>query len=200
MSPPSMSPRILRYLPPDRLIEWENTSDTVAALWPDFTIAYVNPAWRRFALDNGGEPEISRNWSLGACAMDAIAASIRPYYEDRFRQCFVTRQTWRLDYECSSADRFRIVQMRAFPTPGHEALIVIHTTRADFRCVREEGPARESCYRQSDGRLRQCCGCQKFQRCDGSGQWDWVRGWIRQRPADIFETLCESCEIFYFNE
>jgi hypothetical protein len=38
----------------------EDATGTVYGLWPDLTLAFMNPAWFRFAAENRGEPAIFR--------------------------------------------------------------------------------------------------------------------------------------------
>jgi hypothetical protein len=194
---PRISPRILRFLPDEQLAEFERSHNTVLALWPDLSIAYVNPAWIRFALENDGEPAISRSWSVGACMLDAIAPPVRSFFEVQYRECLTERRVWDFDYECSSADRYRVFHLRVAPTPGAEALISIHTPRIDFDCVRDESPPILANYLQADGAVRQCCECRRFQRFGATDVFDWVPSWIRRRPQQVRQVLCPNCRSFY---
>jgi len=42
-----------------RIAELEEHAGAIYGLTPDFRLAYMNPAWFRFAEVNGGEPRIS---------------------------------------------------------------------------------------------------------------------------------------------
>lgn len=194
---PRISPRILRFLPDRQLAEFERSRNTVLALWPDLSIAYVNPAWIRFAVENDGEPAISNSWSVGACVLDAIVPPVRSFFEEQYRKCLTEKRAWDFDYECSSADRFRVFHLRVAPPPGAEVLITVHTPRIDFDCVREECPPILANYRQADGAVRQCCECRKFQRFGATNLFDWVPFWIRCRPQRVRQVLCPNCCSFY---
>lgn len=194
---PRIAPRILRFLPDQQLAEFERSHNTVLVLWPDLSIAYVNPAWVRFALENDGEPAISNSWSVGACVLDAIVPPVRSFFEDHYRRCLRERRAWDFEYECSSADRFRVFHLCVTPTRDAEALIASHSPRIDFDCVRDESPPIPTNYLQADGALRQCCECRRFQRTPPAHQWDWVPTWIRCRPPHVRLILCPTCGSFY---
>jgi hypothetical protein len=49
----------------DHRVDDLNELDGVAyGLFADYTLGYMNPAWFRFAQQNGGEPQISRDWCM----------------------------------------------------------------------------------------------------------------------------------------
>lgn len=77
-------PRFLAGLSSGQLHRLEEEEGTVFALWPDLTIAYVNPAWRQFAAANAGEPQISQRWSVGASVLAAIAPPVRPFFREHY--------------------------------------------------------------------------------------------------------------------
>lgn len=60
-----------------RIKELEAQTAVVVGLWNDATIAYVSSAWRHFATDNGGQPEIKLSWGVGHNYLAAIAEPLR---------------------------------------------------------------------------------------------------------------------------
>jgi len=55
-----LAPSIRAALESHGLEALERSEDVLDAVDPDLRIAYFNPAWLRFAAENGGEPAISR--------------------------------------------------------------------------------------------------------------------------------------------
>ncbi|HTN01364.1 MAG TPA: hypothetical protein VL132_05780 [Planctomycetaceae bacterium] len=190
-------PRFLNAMTSLQLARLEGDEGTAFALWPDLTIAYVNPAWGRFAAANDGSPAVADRWSPGASILDAISQEVRPYFASRYRQCLRDRTDWNHDYECSSPDRYRVFRMRVFRAESVEALIVINSCRIDFQSVREERPPLEEWYRPASGLILQCCDCRRFRRLTAKLVWDWVPAWVRQAPSRVSHGLCESCRAFY---
>ncbi|HCS12653.1 MAG: hypothetical protein COS82_03700 [Zetaproteobacteria bacterium CG06_land_8_20_14_3_00_59_53] len=50
----------------------EAAESSVYGIWPDFRLAYCNPAWFRIASREQGEPAISQCWHIGASILDAM--------------------------------------------------------------------------------------------------------------------------------
>ncbi|MDR9435354.1 MAG: hypothetical protein RI563_00650, partial [Thiohalophilus sp.] len=62
----------------------EQHPGTVYGLWPDLTLAYMNPAWFRFARYNQGEPVISTDWRRGRRITDALPEVLHPFYVELY--------------------------------------------------------------------------------------------------------------------
>ncbi len=86
----------------------ENESSSVFGLAADLTLNYFNPAWFQFAAANGGEPAISTRFKLGTPVADAMDASMQSFYLDAYGYTLQSGVVWEHDYECSSADTFRL--------------------------------------------------------------------------------------------
>ncbi len=87
---------------------------------PDMRIAYVNAAWTQFASANGGEPDITQRWGIGAPYLDAIPATLRPFYEGLFARVpddGVSMHPVSHAYECSSPTTFRKFSMQVYGLP-----------------------------------------------------------------------------------
>src|SRR5688572_5356910 len=80
----------------------EGHRDAVFGIWPDFRIGFYNAAWVRFAEANGGEPNISKQWPIGADFLSAISSELRGFYRGNFERCLSEMRPWEHLYECSS--------------------------------------------------------------------------------------------------
>lgn len=176
---------------------------SIFGLLPDGNIAYINPAWVRFALENGASlPDENLAW-MGQRYLDVIAAPLKPFYEQLFSlapNAGAALQPVSHVYECSSATMFRQFAMKVYGLAHGEGFIVINTLVAsrphDNRARVPQVPDR-SMYENPDGLIVQCAHCRLVRRSDGSG-WDWVPAWIEHVPSGMSHGVCEVCLEYYF--
>ena len=176
----------------------EHARSTVYGVWPDLTLAYMNPQWFIFAAENGGEPNISREWSLGRSVLDSIAAPIRPFYETNYARCLSERRPWEHNYECPSADVVRRFHHLVMPLGQSEGLLLIHSLLVEEPQPSSGAPAVVDRYLNAAGFRVQCCHCRKFRRTDVPYAWDWVAAWIRRTPDNVSHGICEACLGYYY--
>jgi len=172
---------------------------TVFGVWPNLVLACANPAWYRFARENGGEPSISDAWSLGA-SIETALGPLRTFYASAFEECLLTRSEWDHIYECSSSQLQRKFQMKAYPLGNSEGILVVnslvvefpHSSHADSRHTRLEA------YRDHQGLLHMCAHCRRFRREDSSGNWDWISAYVASLPENVSHGLCPICYEYHF--
>lgn len=190
-------PRFLAGLSSGQLHRLEEEEGTVFALWPDLTIAYVNPAWRQFAAANAGEPQISQRWSVGASVLAAIAPPVRPFFREHYLSCLQDQEVWQYDYDCSSPTHSRVFHLQAIPTDSLDALVVVNSLRVERpRPLAGRDPL-EELYQQPNGLIRQCCDCRRFRRISPPHAWDWVPDWANHSPPQTSHGICPTCRAFY---
>lgn len=173
---------------------------TVYGVWADFTLAFLNPAWFRFAGENQGEPKISRDWTLGRSILEAIPPPILPFFQSHYGRCLAEGRPWEHHYECSSPDVYRKFHLNVFPLGEGEGLLLVNSLVAESHWIASENPLPADRYQNRDGILIQCCHCRRFRQNDVSATWDWVGDWVRQPPEHVSHGLCESCLGFYYGE
>jgi hypothetical protein len=176
-----------------------SAEETIYAMRPDLTLAYVNLGWTQFAARNGGEPLISLNWSIGSCVQDAIAPVLRPFFTDNYARCLRERRPWEHRYECSSAEVYREFVMMTYPLGEGEGLLVINSlVQQETSHTRSAHAPLDVLYRQETGLVIQCCHCRRVQRCGAERAWDWVPEWVSSPPQKTSHGICEPCFGFYF--
>lgn len=178
----------------------EGEHETVFGLWPDLRLAYVNPAWFRFARENEGEPAISRDWTLGRCILDAVAEPLRPFFVGNYSRCLEINRPWEHVYECSSDEKYREFHMTVFPLERAQGLLVVNSLRIETTPHREAKAAVQRDYRSDDGLILQCCHCRRVRRRTDPGGWDWVPEWVRQCPPKTSHGICEPCFAYYYSD
>jgi hypothetical protein len=183
-------------------------SSSVYGLWPNLSLAYVNPAWFRFAADNNGEPAISTHWSIGAAFMDAIPDPLRDFYTRLFSATLAgSSQTdpspVRHEYECSSAAVYRRFLMTVYPLRSGSGLLVVNTLTVECAHDQAERPpqlANTASYTGNDGIVRQCAHCRRIQVPANPDLWHWVPAWVDKCPLQVSHTLCNFCLDHYYPE
>ena len=178
----------------------QNASGAVYGLWPDLTLAFLNPAWFRFAAEDRGEPAISRDWTLGRCVLEAIPLPLRAFFEGNYRRSLMEARPWEHIYECSSDEVHRKFHMKVFPLRNSEGLLLVNSLRIESPQQHESFPPIEERYTNQGGLMTQCCHCRRFRRVDLQSTWDCVRCWVEKKPENISHGICEICSGFYYAE
>lgn len=186
--------------PPDDLarnfdLEALHAEESVlVALDHDDRIAWVNGAWTRFALENGGAGVLARH-GVGSCYLDGVRGPLADYFRRGFASVRESGDVWEVDYECSSPELYRLHRMRVLPTASAGLLVEHNVVEARPHDRPPEVP-QESHYRDERGVLMQCSNCRKVRRV-GDG-WRWIPAWVATTPAPpVSHGLCATCEGVY---
>lgn len=178
--------------------ELEQSQASIYGLWPDFSLAYLSDGWFRFARENQGEPQISRDWGLGRSLLDAIPAELLSFYAEAYRGCLNAKDPWQHEYECSSPETFRLLHQTVYPLERGEGLLVVNSI-AWTEPIPEQGePPSPVPYRDAHGVIVQCCHCRKFKNHREARRWDWISPWVAKPPREISHGICEICLDFYY--
>jgi hypothetical protein len=186
-----------------QLDELDKHPGAVFGVWPDSRIAYLNPAWHRFASENGGMPAIAQSWGLGRRYLDSIPPVIRPVYEHLLAHALETgldaMHPVTHEYECSNATTFRTFRMQLYGLRGRGVLIVNTLMREapHDHAHRTPEPADERRYRDHRGLIVMCSYCRRIQDPASLSRWDWVPAWVEAMPADLSHGACPICRDFH---
>jgi len=195
---PSIRPTLERY----GLDAWERSENVTYAINREYQILYVNPAWFRFSRENGGEPCVSRHWSVGARLLDGIARPLVPYVRRLYSECIEACRPDGFDFECSGAHVYRRYRQSLYPVDP-EILILVNSLieerpfEAGERPPHEPDPGR---YLQESGVIVQCCHCRRVERVGAAEAWDWVPAWVERSPAETSHGLCPICLEYFYPE
>lgn len=165
-----------------------------------FRLVYVNPAWFRYAAENGA-PDFGRRWGLGACVLDAVPSVLRPFFFDLYARASRQRRDphpVQFLYDCSSHDRYRLYAMNLFALE-ESAHLAVHSLRVERPHDRPDWPPEPSRYAGRGDLMRQCVHCHRFRRAQ-TPQWDWVSAWIASPPENVSHGLCPICRRHYYGE
>lgn len=174
----------------------EASESTFVLLDASCTIMWVNPAWSRFALANGGSDALAR---VGppSCYLDGISGCLRVFYESKFADALRTGEAFEQDYLCCSRRETRTFHMRALPLGGR-SILVEHGLLVEGPHVCEASAEVESTYVSARGLVVQCSNCRRVRRVRNRLTWDWVPAWVERPPRTTSHGLCAACVGFYF--
>jgi len=170
---------------------------TVVLLDPHGFVLWTNPAWYRFAEENGGQAVLS-GFGIGSSYGAGISGELRAYFEDAFQRCFGEGRVFELDYECPSPTKRRFMRLRALPILG-AGIVLSHSLVAESSDLPEAAAAVEARYLNPQGIIVQCSNCRRVRQAQVD-QWDWVPDWIRTVDPRVSHGLCELCKGFYFKQ
>lgn len=181
-------------------LDIEKHPDAIYGLYPDFTLAYFNPAWFGFAAANRGEPRISREWGLGRNIFDAISDELASFYSHMYKKALVTGKTCEHVYECSSSLCMRKYHQIIYPV-SQQALLVVNSLVVSMPIEKNAGgPSfNEADYRDSAGMLHQCAHCRKIRSLRHEHQWDWIGYLVNYPPDHTRHCLCDQCRGYYYH-
>lgn len=178
------------------LADLESNPGVIFGLWPDLTLAYLNPAWYRFARENGGEPAISREWDLGRNVMDAVAPVLQPFYREFFGLQLEPASPLCLrqhEYDCSTPDVHRRHVMTVYRLGEGDGLLVTNALATERPHDRASTRPYADDYHDTAGWVRQCAHCRCVQHRLVPDRWDWVPYWVASPPAYTTHGLCPLC-------
>jgi hypothetical protein len=170
-------------------------------VWADFRIAYLNPAWFRFAARNGGEPQISDHWGLGVSIFNNMPDLVVDFFRLHYSECMRTDGVWNHTYECSSDDVYRLFYQTVYSLEHGRGLLVSNSLVIEHPHDPLQRPAcaaDDAVYRDKHGFLHQCAHCRRVQNLTEAQRWDWVPEWVRCIPDNTSHTFCPSCFGHYY--
>jgi PAS domain-containing protein len=170
----------------------EQPDTTIAVIDRDARILWVNPAWDRFARDNGA----SENLDALESYLDGISPPLRDFYRDVFDRALLTGNIFEHDYECSSPDKLRRFRLRVLPVEAR-GLVLEHSLLVEGPHTATAEPAIEARFLNPDGTILQCSNCRRVRAPDTSA-WAWVPTWVAHAPPMTSHGICPSCVGFYW--
>lgn len=174
----------------------DERKDVICVLSSDLRIAYCNPAWDRFALDNQGEEAVGSR-VLGTNLLDVAGESLQRFYRHVFDAVASSSKPFDFDYECSSADRFRMFRMEIMPLRP-TGFLVVHSLRVEEPHSRKAESPDAQHYRNSSGIVTMCSHCRRTRRVGEPQRWDWVPAHLGDRSLSVSHGLCQVCRVYYY--
>lgn len=174
----------------------ETEAATVCGVTPELTLGYVNPAWVRFAEQNGGSSRPDR-WGLGVSIETAITGPLRALYVHHYRSAALAGVAWEHTYECPSPVLDRVYRLRLVPLERGGAVALHDLVHQAPRNPASEEPAEGGRYVDGDDIVTQCGHCRRVLRVD-RWRWDFVPRYLSKPWPRTSHGLCDSCAALYF--
>lgn len=175
----------------------ESQSDTAYLLSADtLDVLWVNPAFDRFSLDNGGST-LSGD-VLGRSVLDFIPDALTRFYEDMYTRVATTGEPARHDYQCSSREDVRWFSQYILPDRGRVAVVnalLWITSQPVLSCVESWSP-----FTSEDGIVRQCAHCRRLRNFE-VGRWQLhAESYERVGEAPVSHGICGVCFCYFFGD
>jgi hypothetical protein len=166
------------------------------ALDSDLRFSYVNPAWDKFAVENGA-PELAGTAVLGTPYLAVIPEVLRPFYSRVVEQVRDTGLVWQHVFECSSPEQFRKFRMRTHLLSSG-TLLITNTLVVERAHVIMQGD--DDVYAAAGGIISMCAHCRCSRRIGISEQWDFVPAHLALSPArlKVSHGLCPICRAYFY--
>jgi hypothetical protein len=196
----SSSPGPLSLLREGLLTALEAEYGSAYLLGRDLSVQYVNQAWRRFARENGA-PELGGRWNSAEPITRYFDEPLRELLAARFTRVLTRNEPWSYQYDCSSPEVYRKLNMRVAPTAPCDGLIVVHSRVVDVAPGATESALDNLAriYTDARGLIVQCSGCQRV--CHpAESSWDWAPGLVTDEQENVSHGICPTCEFQYYGQ
>lgn len=192
----SGSPNSLPSLAPLNVLD--QSPDVSYVVSEQLDIVYCNPAWDRFAGEQGGSALVMAENVLGRNLLDFVPRRLKRFYLELFAQARELGQPVGHDYECSSASVFRLYRLQVYPLQRGAGFVVQNSLRLERPHDRTPLERDDALYADSKGIIHACANCRRTQRAANPAIWDWVPAYIESRGLNISHGICPMCLEFYY--
>ena len=177
----------------------ERSNEVIFLVDPEMRITYCNPAWDKFALANGGEQVVAAR-VVGTDLMRVIPECLRDLYSGLFQRCRQQHLPFDFDYECSSAEVYRLLHMNILPLNKAGALAFVNSIRVE-NIHGPERPAAEAAdgYFSPQGIATLCSHCRRTRRQNASDTWDWVPSFLQTTEWKVSHGVCPTCLSYFYS-
>jgi hypothetical protein len=171
--------------------DWK--TDVMYLLDDELRLVDCNPAWERFAVENGGHglsgPEV-----CGRMILDFVPDVLRTFYLHKYWLAKRSTTGAHFDYDCSSPECIRLFRMTLLPLD--DLLLVNNHLRLQEKCEARPPLTLEEAndYTSPTGFIVMCANCRKTKRCESETQWDWIPEMLSHDSLKVSHGLCPRCK------
>jgi hypothetical protein len=167
------------------------------ALDEKLELIYCNPAWDRFAVQNGA-PHLLAEKVLGAPVLRSTSGELSVYYQSLYDRALADRKPREHDFHCSSADVERLMRMHVYPLRSVPALLIVCSLRVERPHAETSGEPIQGLYRNEHGFIVMCSNCRRTHRAGVEPEtWDWISDFVAHQPPLVSHSLCGLCLEYY---
>jgi hypothetical protein len=161
-------------------------------------LTYCNPAWNRFALQNGAT-DLQSERVLGTPVLNCTSGAVLEYYRSLYQDVLAGAAPTAHDFHCSSPQVERLMRMQVYRLRSAPALLVVCSLLVErpHRWPAED-PV-EAVYRSELGVVVMCSNCRRTRRAGvRPDTWDWVPGFLVEPPEAVSHGICNVCLEYYY--
>jgi len=177
----------------------ESSPHACFALTESLYICYCSPAWDRFALENGGGADVLAASVLHKPFLQFVANDLRENLKNLFHRARTLGRLQSQDYECSSAQVFRVYRMQVYPLRPDCGFVVNNSLRVVHPHTRAVCEPYDSIYRCELGLIHMCANCRRTRRIGDTEVWDWVPTYVERPARATTHTVCPFCREYYYS-
>lgn len=167
------------------------------ALDAQLRLVYCNPAWDRFALENGGSQLVSEQ-VIGRSILQGTSTDLTDFYRTLFTKALITQRPISHDFHCSSPEQERLMRMDVKPLRTSPMVLVGCSVRVE-NPHHGSAPPIERLYRDGSGFLTMCSNCRRSRRVGiKPDTWDWIPAFVEKMPDLVTHGLCTLCLEYYY--
>lgn len=176
----------------------ERSPHACFALTESLNICYCNTSWDRFALENGGGADVLAGNVMHKPFLPYVPCELRANFESLFTNARALGRPQAQDYECSSAQIFRLYRMAIYPLQPGSGFAVVNSLRVAHPHTRIVCEPEEGRYVHDDGLMRMCANCRRTRRVDDPAAWDWVPDFVERPRQKVSHSVCPLCAEYYY--
>ena len=177
----------------------ESSPHACFALTESLEICYCNAAWDRFARENSAEPDVLAASVLHKPFLQFVPEDLRLVYTELFQRARALGRMQSQDYECSSAQAFRVYRMQVYPLQPGCGFAVVNSLVVAHPHTRAVCEPDEASYRDNDGLIHMCANCRRALRVGHPETWDWVPAYVETPRWNMTHTVCPFCREYYYS-
>lgn len=178
----------------------ESSPHVCFALTESLHISYCNRVWDRFAAENGGGVDVLAKNVLHKSFLQYVPDEMAPDLRALFETVRALGRPQAHDYECSSAQVFRLYQMQVYPLKAGQGFLIINSLRVAQPHTQIAYVPDETKYLKNDGFVCMCANCHRTRRVDDPAAWDWVPDFLKHPQRRVTHGVCSFCAEYYYGD
>jgi PAS domain-containing protein len=182
----------------DTLRSAQDSRDVCYLLDEQRRFIYCNPAWDRFAQENGAS-QLTGESVIGTDLFAVVPAVLAGVYTRAFETVSATGRVWSQVYHCSSPEVFRRFRMRIHPVRRLNWFLVSNALVVERPHQHGVSAVDETYF--SGGVVTMCAHCRLVRRVVAPDGWDFVPAYLRFTGRDTLKVshgLCPICEAHFY--
>ena len=193
---PHLPKRITNAAKSNLITVLESSQDVSYILDAQFKIKYCNPAWDRFAHNNGGH-RLTTATVMGLPVWDFTPWELQPFFAMVFDYVLSRRDVWRHTYDCSSPRAHRLCEMSVHPLSKPEGYLITNSVliQEPHGHTYDPNPLR---YYDSTSKVHICSHCRCTRAVADPMSWDFVPSHLGLPLDQVDSGLCPLCRAYLY--